>query len=155
VTVTKVEESARSHHESHKLSRDDVVRTNTSSDKSGAPVDKSRSGSPPATVDKSLERHEVSISLKPKLPKIELQKFSGEVMKFRSFWESFESSVDSNPILSTIDKFNYLRALLEGNAAQSIQGLALTETNYKAATDILQKRFGKTQQIISGHMEEL
>ena len=93
--------------------------------------------------------------MKPKLPRIELPKFTGDVTKFCSFWESFESSVDHNPNLSTIEKFNYLKALLEGSAAHSIQGLALTEANYTAATDILKERFGKKQQIISGHMDDL
>ena len=45
--------------------------------------------------------------------------------------------------------------MLEGPAAKSIQGLALSEANYEAAIAILQDRFGKTQQIISAHMDEL
>ena len=81
----------------------------------------------------------MSVTMKPKLPKIELPKFNGDVMKFCSFWESFDSSVDRNPNLSTIDKFNYLKALLEGSAARTVQGLALTEANYAAATDILKE----------------
>ena len=137
------------------LSRDETVRTNNDKDKSGAPADDKRSGSPPATVNKSLERSELPVTLKPRLPKIELPKFNGNITKFRSFWESYESSVDLNPSLSTIDKFNYLRASLEGSAARSIQGLSLTEGNYAAATEILKKRFGKPQQVIVGHMDDL
>lgn len=63
--------------------------------------------------------------------------------------------MDRNPTLSTIDKFNYLKALLEGNAARSVQGLSLTEANYVAAIEILKERFGRKQQIISGHMDDL
>ena len=37
--------------------------------------------------------------------------------------------MDRNPNLSTIDKFNYLKALLEGSAARSVQGLSLTEAS--------------------------
>ena len=133
----------------------ETVRTNNSSTTtSGAPVsESSRSGSPPMRrpLDAVLSP---SVVAKPKLPKIELPKFSGEVTKFRSFWESFESSVHQNTGLSAIDKFNYLRALLEGTAARSIQGLALTEGNYSAAIDILKERFGKPQHIISGHMKD-
>ena len=36
-----------------------------------------------------------------------------------------------------------------------MQGLALTEANYAAATDILKERFGRKQQIISGHVDDL
>lgn len=83
-----------------------------------------------------------------------MPKFSGDVSKFRSFWEDFESSVHQNTGLSVIDKFNYLRALLEGAVARSIQGLALTEGNYCASIDILKERFGKPQHIIAGHMKD-
>ena len=121
------------------LSHDKTVRVNSDKTKSGVPaVRHARSGSP-TTVDKSLERNESLVTMKPKLPRIELPKFTGDVMKFCSFWESFESSVDHNPNLSTIDKFNYFKALLEGSAARSVQGLALTEANYTAATDILKE----------------
>ena len=45
--------------------------------------------------------------------------------------------------------------MLEGQAAQAIQGLTLSESNYQLAVEILHERFGKTQQIISAHMDEL
>ena len=84
-----------------------------------------------------------------------LPKFKGEITKFKSFWDSFDSAVNKNADLSSVDKFNYLHALLEGQTARAIQGLTLSETNYQAAVDILQERSGKTQQIISAHMDEL
>ena len=63
--------------------------------------------------------------------------------------------MDNNPGLSVIDKFNYLNSLLERPAARSIQGLPLSEKSYVAAKEILNERFGKTQTIISAHMEKL
>ena len=65
-----------------------------------------------------------------------------------SFWDSFKSAVHENKAISPIDKFNCLNSLLERPASQAIQGLSLTEANYT-------ERFGRTQQIISAHMEEL
>lgn len=90
-----------------------------------------------------------------KLPKISLPKFKGDVMHYRSFWDTFESSVHNNTGLNKIDKFNYLRSLLEGTALRAIDGLPITEDNYDAAIDILNKRFGQAQQLISAHMDEL
>ena len=84
-----------------------------------------------------------------------LPKFNGEITKFKSFWNSFDSAVNKNADLSSVDKFNYLHALLEGQAARAIQGLTLSESSYQAAFEILNERFGKTQQIISAHMDEL
>ena len=46
-------------------------------------------------------------------------------------------------------------SLLEGTAASSIQGLTLSESNYDWAIELLKERFGKPQQIIATHMDEL
>ena len=60
-----------------------------------------------------------------------------------------------NNEIQKVDKFSYLKSLLEGPAARAIQGLTLSAANYKAAIDLLVKRFGKPQAIITAHMEEL
>ena len=128
------------------------MRTNTSSTSiSGAPASVSDRSRSPATSRPPEPIIPPSAVTKPKLPKIELP---SDVTKFRSFWESFESSVHQNAGLSAIDKFNYLRAPLDRAAARSIQGLALTEGNYGAAIDVLKERFGKPQHIIAGHMKD-
>ena len=92
---------------------------------------------------------------KAKLPKLVLPKFRGDVTKWTSFWDSFKSAVHENKAISLVDKFNYLNSLLEGPASRAIQGLSLTDANYKSAVEILQERFGRPQQIISAHMDEL
>ena len=95
------------------------------------------------------------IEAKAKLPKLTLPKFRGDITKWISFWDSFKSAVHENGPLSAIDKFNYLNSLLEGHASRAIQGLSLTEANYESAIEILNERFGRKQQIISAHMDEL
>ncbi len=92
-------------------------------------------------------------SYKPRLPKLSLAKFKGEVTKWITFWDSFESAIHNNNDISKIDKFNYLNSLLEGTALR--QGLTLTGANYDAAIEILRDRFGQPQQIITAHMDEL
>ena len=52
-----------------------------------------------------------------------------------------------------MDKFNYLRSLLERTAYDAIAGLTLSSANYREAIEILQKRFGNKQLIISKHIE--
>ena len=99
--------------------------------------------------------HTMSTVPKPKLPKLVLPRFKGDITTFQSFWDSFQSAVNNNPSLSNIDKFNYLKALLDGPAARCIQGLTLTSVNYDTALEILQDRFGKKQHIISAHMDDL
>ena len=91
----------------------------------------------------------------PKLPKLTLPKFRGDLTSWTTFWDSFKSTVHENEGISRVDKFSYLKSLLEGTAARAIQGLTLSDANYNAAVAMLQERFGKPQQIITAHMEEL
>ena len=108
---------------------------------------------PGATV--SLPSPSTVHTVDVKLPKLEIHPFDGNVTKWITFWDSFESAVDSNTRLSDIDKFNYLRSLLEKSAADAIAGLTLTAANYKEAVAILKKRFGNEQRIIDKHLETL
>ena len=94
-------------------------------------------------------------STKVKLPKLSLKKFNGDLTKWSTFWDCFESSVHGNSELSDVDKLNYLNSLLEGTAAEAVSGLKLTAVNYSEAIAILKKRFGNKQQIITKHMEIL
>ena len=93
---------------------------------------------------------------KAKLPKLTLPKFRGEFTKWKTLWDSFQPAAHDNPEISQVDKFNsYLNSVLVGPAARAISGLTLTASNYENTVRILQDRFGKTQQIITAHMDEL
>ena len=90
-----------------------------------------------------------------KLPKLSIRKFNGDLTKWVTFWDSFNSSIHTNPALSSVDKFNYLTSLLDSTAAEAIAGLTLTDANYGEAIATLKKRFGNPQLIVNRHMEAL
>jgi len=92
---------------------------------------------------------------KVKLQKLSLKKFNGDITQWSTFWDIFQSSIDGKSGLSNIDKFNYLKSLLEGSASEAVSELKLTAANYAEAISILKKRFGNKQQIINKHMENL
>ena len=95
------------------------------------------------------------IGTQVKLPKLDLKKFNGDISKWPSFWDAFESSVHNNTRLAAIDKFNYLNSLLMKSASEAISGLSITAANYDEAVTILKRRFGNKQLIINRHMETL
>ena len=66
-----------------------------------------------------------------KLPKLSIKIFKGDLMKWVTFWDSFDSSIHRNLSLSSVNKFNYLNSLLELTTAESIARLTLTPANYK------------------------
>ena len=91
-----------------------------------------------------------------KLPKLSLSHFSGNVTKWTTFWDSFESTVHNNDDLTDIDKFNYLRSLLDRTAYEAISGLTLSSANYREAIDVLHAQtVGDKPLIILKHMETL
>ena len=104
-------------------------------------------------VERKREKKENNNNVK--LPKLEITKFDGDAIKWKSFADSFHAAIDSCTQLSDVEKFNYLRSFLVGDALHAIDGLSLTNENYKEAMSVLKNRFGNTQLIISSHMNAL
>ncbi|XP_077989885.1 uncharacterized protein LOC144444346 [Glandiceps talaboti] len=96
-----------------------------------------------------------SNSANVKLPKLEITSFNGDILKWIEFWDSFASAVHYNTSLSPIDKFNYLRSKLTGEALNSLSGLTLSNENYEIAVTILKERFGDEQTVINTHYTSL
>lgn len=92
---------------------------------------------------------------KARLPKLTIRPFSGDLAGWTTFWDSYQTAIYDNHDLSAIDKFNYLRSLLQGSALESIARLTLSSSNYEEAIAILKKRFGNKQRIIARHMDLL
>ena len=90
-----------------------------------------------------------------KLPKFVIKKFGGNHSEYQLLWDSFEAAYNSNESLNGIEKLDYLRLYMEGPTAVMITGLALTKENYKIAVDLLRRRYGNKQVIISSHMDSL
>lgn len=90
-----------------------------------------------------------------KLPKLDIVSFNGNKLYWVEFWDSFKSAVHNNDRLSPVDKFNYLKGKLTGEARSAIAGLSLSNENYDVAIRILQERFGETQEIIDLHYKRL
>ena len=63
-----------------------------------------------------------------KMPKFDLPKFKGEYKKWVPFNEQL-ASVDNNPSIPAIQKFNYLKAALTDEALQLVAHLPLSNSN--------------------------
>jgi len=74
---------------------------------------------------------------------------------WQSFRDSFDAAVHNCPSLTKIQKFNYLRAELHGDASRTIAGLSLTDTNYDHTIDLLTKKYGQPHKIIQAHIQTL
>ena len=90
-----------------------------------------------------------------KLPRLDMPTFNGDKMKWAEFWDTFETTIDSNESLSGVEKLKYLNSKLIGEAKQAVSGITLSNENYKVATNLLKERFGDQQTVVNSHYAEL
>ncbi|XP_022809618.1 uncharacterized protein LOC111346609 [Stylophora pistillata] len=103
------------------------------------------------TTSSSAEHKQLHL----KLPKLELPKFDGDVLKFQNFWDQFEVAIHDNDNVPSVQKFTYLRSVLEGIAYHTIEGFEVTSANYQHAVDALKHRFGRKRIIISSLVKSI
>ncbi|GBL73982.1 hypothetical protein AVEN_230908-1 [Araneus ventricosus] len=98
-----------------------------------------------------------SVQSSVKLPKLVLEKYSGDPKKFTEFWNSCESIIDKNESLNKVEKFAYLKTLLIGAASNVVASLELNEKkkDYDEYIKTLKERFGKKDIIVSQFMNKL
>ena len=88
-----------------------------------------------------------------RLPKLTLPSFFGNPLNWLTFWDSFQAAIHLNPNLSGIQKFNYVKSQLQGDAVQCIDGIPPSDQNYLHAVTLLQDRFRQTHKLVSAHMQ--
>ena len=72
-----------------------------------------------------------------RLPNLTHAKFCGSVLEWKGFWGSFHAAVHNKTSMSSINKFNYLKANLDGQALMVVSGLELSKENYEVAIQML------------------
>lgn len=88
-----------------------------------------------------------------KLPRLNIPKFSGDYQEWFAFFDLFNSTVHHNKSLSKSQKLQYLKSLLEGEAAVLLNHLAITDQNYDEAYEKLSSRYNKKKHIMSSFIK--
>jgi len=89
------------------------------------------------------------------LPKLSLPRFAGDFLDWMTFNDAFSAAIASDDNLDDVQKFQYLRSQLDGEAARTIAGLPLSSANYMEALSLLEKRYGQPHKIVSSYMKAL
>ena len=76
-------------------------------------------------------------------------------MKWTQFGDLFERNIDKNTKLSDVNKFQYMKGLFSGQAANVIAHLLITEENYRPAVDALKQRYGHPSLLKGSHIAAL
>ncbi|KAG7188080.1 hypothetical protein KM043_015930 [Ampulex compressa] len=90
-----------------------------------------------------------------RLPKIELPLFNGEYEQWYPFCDMFHSLIHGNSSLPSIQKFQYLKSSLKGEAAQVIHSLEIFEANYPEAWKMLTSRYDNKRLIVHTHLRSI
>ncbi|GFT23701.1 uncharacterized protein TNCV_3511651 [Trichonephila clavipes] len=94
-------------------------------------------------------------NLVPKMPKLELPRFHGEMEYWITFKELFQATVVDNSDLTEIDKLQYLFASVKGNAAKLIRGFAIKKENLKNCWELLCERYENKNQLANCQINKL
>lgn len=89
------------------------------------------------------------------LPKIQLPKFDGSLLQWRSFRDIYLSLVHNNRNIGDAERFHYLLSCLSGSALCVIKSVPLSADNYTIAWGALSDRFDNKRLLASAHLDKL
>ena len=103
----------------------------------------------------ALERSILSAKRRIKLPQISLPKFTGKYEEWLPYKNSFISMIHNDKDLSNLERFQYLKSTVIGDAAKKIDIFPLEDENYVEAWNLLVKSYENKRVIISRHLSLL
>lgn len=109
----------------------------------------------PCTSTPSNSSNNDSSSTRLPLPVIQIPTFNGNFKDWSPFVDMFESLVHNNNTLSSVQKFQYLKQSLQGEAASLLKHLPISEANYLSAYELLKKKYNREDYIIEAHLTTL
>ncbi|XP_071576344.1 uncharacterized protein [Temnothorax nylanderi] len=90
-----------------------------------------------------------------RLPKINLPNFSGNYEEWFPFFDTFQSLIRTNDLLDDIQRLQYLRASLSGDAKNIISSLEISAVNYGVAWGLLKERYDNKRVITQSHIKAI
>ncbi|XP_036347402.1 uncharacterized protein LOC118756766, partial [Rhagoletis pomonella] len=97
----------------------------------------------------------VSHSTSMKLPRLALPTFDGKYSDYKNFVTSFKQVIDSQPSLSSIEKFNQLLNCLKGAALETVKAFQISSENYPKALERLKARYDNPTLVFLDNIKSL
>ncbi|XP_046751333.1 uncharacterized protein LOC124414434 [Diprion similis] len=98
---------------------------------------------------------EATSRVRSRLPELTMPKFSGECRLWPDFKAMFTSVIGSSKDLSELEKFQYLKSAVEGDAADLISNLAPSDGSFNSAWLLLIARYENKRLIVKSHLERV
>lgn len=106
-------------------------------------------------LDRNSSQNNSYDNVNVRLPKISLPQFDGKFEDWQSFYDSFNAMVIENSRLRSVEKFNYLKASIKGDAAKVISSISITENSFETAWNLLLERFDNKAILIQQHLNAI
>lgn len=90
----------------------------------------------------------------PRIPQIELPKFSGKLTDWAEFRDLFVSLVSTNADLTNVDRLTHLKTCMIEEASDLLKTLSTIGENFDRAWTILTTRFENKRLVITAHLNE-
>ncbi|XP_070067131.1 uncharacterized protein [Drosophila virilis] len=90
-----------------------------------------------------------------RLPQLKLPEFSGGYTEWSDFSNMFITIIDKDSYLNNIEKLQHLRSCLKGIALDTIRSLEMSNADYAAASELLDKRFNNERLDFQAHIVEI
>lgn len=83
------------------------------------------------------------------LPRIKIPIFNGKYEEWPTFQDIFTTMIDTNANISMVEKMQYLKTYVKGEAEKAIQHYEITESNYTSAWKELKERYDNKRRIVN------
>lgn len=92
---------------------------------------------------------------RPRLPKLELFCFDGDIENFTTFYETFCSLVHNQPHISKIDKFHYLLSCTKGSALNIVKSVPISANNYDLVWQSLLDKYHDNRLLVGRYLDRM
>lgn len=99
-----------------------------------------------STVQSKIPTSTVADNIK--LPRLNIPEFSGNINDWKPFQDIFTQLIHENQTLSDLQKFQYLKTRMLGEAAKLLQHLELSSHNYATAWKTLITRYDNKRRLV-------
>lgn len=90
-----------------------------------------------------------------RLPKLEITPFDGTYDHWQNFHDMFTATVHENTSLSPAMKLQHLKSVVQGEAADLLSAIRITDANYNIAWDTLKDRYQKESTLLLHHLHKI
>lgn len=108
-----------------------------------------------ADVSSNASNKNHNVEIRPRLPKLELFTFDGNIESFTTFYETFCSLVHNQTGISNIDKFHYLLSCTKGSALSIVKSVPITASNYEVVWQSLLDKYQDNRMLVGKYLDKM